>query len=263
MAKRRQSKKQLQAEVHRLQQESSPYIELAREIQDNIARIAMTGTAQDAALVELFDSIGREARQEAARNVFSTLSLENRWHIIATVFSDDEIKTALELQHESLHRQAARKNYYAEIAREAQEHNRLDLLNLDFGVPLVLGLFRSAEVAQVVRTGKKSQICARRLSLLSTNDKGVFQVINDEFNPHGSFRIGADYNEEIWRKQERFDGHSLIRPGFQLENSDSLQFQSALYVESRVDFQSNNQTHTGLLSLGYAVVGDYDVFTES
>lgn len=76
--------------------EAGSFLELAREIQAEVARIAADPSAHGDLLVELLERIPREERMKLARAIFEQLPLERQWTIIEEVYGDEEIGAYLE-----------------------------------------------------------------------------------------------------------------------------------------------------------------------
>ena len=74
---------------------SGPFLELARELQAEAQRWAADPDADVESLVEVFDRLPREARQQAAEATFRSLPAEQRWAVLERLFGDDELRAAL------------------------------------------------------------------------------------------------------------------------------------------------------------------------
>jgi hypothetical protein len=92
--------------------------------------------------------------------------------------------------------------------------------------------------------------------LRATDDPGVFGVVEDVFNPRGGYFVTAQYDEQTWRTNDRFEGHTVVRAGA----INATGFEPVLYPGGRVDFETDGHAREGRLHLGFAMLGDYDLF---
>jgi len=98
--------------------------------------------------------------------------------------------------------------------------------------------------------------------LRSTGD-GSFQVIQDEFNPNGGYFVTAEYSEDTWRTRDRVPGHTVIRVGALSGEADGNAFEPVVHAGGRVDFEIGTQPIRGGLHLGFAILGDVDIFVNN
>jgi hypothetical protein len=252
------------AELERREAEieaARPYLELAREIQAEVARIAADPTAQSDLLVELIDNAPREERMKLARRVFSELPPERQWALIEHVYGDKEIREYLGAER-SVHLAEARAAAERlDLVARARAEGRLDTRDVPAGEQLTLGLFREREARAAVSRGHSSSTCARRLVLRAVGD-GTFQVIEDVFNPEGGYFVTAEYSEETWRTADRLPGHLIVRVGSIVERGtgDGGTFEPVVYPGGRVDFELGDQAAPGRLHLGFGMLDDVGIF---
>jgi hypothetical protein len=99
--------------------------------------------------------------------------------------------------------------------------------------------------------------------LRATTEPGAFRVGEDVFNPRRGLFVTADYDERVW-SAERLAGHRLVRVGSLVDGDGTTALQPTLYPGARVDLQTDvdGAATEGRLHLGYAVVGDQDVFAD-
>ena len=238
-----------------------PYLDLAKEIQRQVERFAADDAAEVESLVQAIDAIPRRERARVARAIFDRLPAEQQWTIVERVFGDEEISTYLaEVRDQRLQR-AREGDVLGSLARAARATGHLDTAGLPPGTELTLGLFRPQDVRAAVARGRDSAVCARRLVLRATAEPGAFRVVEDVFNPRRGLFVTADYDERVW-SEERLSGHRLVRVGSLVDEDGMTALQSTLYPGARVDLQPDRDGAgtEGRLHLGYAVVGDEDVF---
>ena len=236
----------------------APYLDLAREIQLEVARVAADGTTGTEALEAAFDGITRRERQRVAREVFDRLPADEQWAVLERVLGDDELAEALAGERGARLATAERRVLAASLV----DGDRLDPRTVPDGERLTLGLFREAEVDAGVRLGPAAASCARRLGLAATADPGRFRVIEDVFNPGGGYFVTADYDEATWRTQDRLAAHALVRVG-SLDAGDGTTLEPVLHLGGRVDVETDGTGRVGLLHLGFALVGDVEIFRAS
>jgi hypothetical protein len=220
------------------------YIALAREIHAEVARIAADPAAHVDLLVEVFERASHEERARLADRIFAALEPERQWEVVARVFGDAEIRVLLEAQR------AARLLCARALAAMA-----LDSADIPEGRVLTVGLFREHDVRAAIARGHRSHATARRLVLRSVGD-GTLQVLEDVFNPSGGHFVTGEYTEEIWRRDERLESHARVRVGAIVDDA----FATTLYPGGRVDVEIAGTSHRGRLHLGFAMLGETDVF---
>jgi hypothetical protein len=239
-----------------------PYLELAREIQAEVARIAADPSVQSELLFDLVEAAPREERMKLARRIFAELPAERQWVVIERVYGDEELASYLEAERMT-HLAAARATAERldSVARARAEH-RLDTRDVPAGELLTLGLFREREAGAATAHGHTSSTCARRLVLRAVGD-GAFQVIEDVFNPSGGYFVTAEYSEETWRTSDRLEGHVIVRVGAIVEGPGGRQsFEPVVYPGGRVDFEIGGRLARGRLHLGFGMLSEVDVFVD-
>jgi hypothetical protein len=192
------------------------------------------------------------------RQVFDRLPTAEQWAVIERVFDDDELAAALSTHRDALVAAGHRR----EVAASVAEGDRLDTVRVPTGARLVLGLFREPDVAEGIRRGPAATTCARRLVLRSTEAPGVFQVVEDVFNPLGGFYVTGAYDQSTWER-DRLPGHARVRPGAIVPGGGAEQLDPALLRGGRVDVEVDGDLRRGLLHLGYALLDEVDVFADA
>jgi hypothetical protein len=256
-ARRRAELARLEAEI----EDARPYLDLAREIQREVARVAADGSAGPGALAEVFDGIDQRERARTARAIFDRLPPDQQWAIIERVFGDEEIGRLLADQRAALVAEAPRMLERATALRTAQAARALDVREVPRDEQVSLGLFRETDVRAAVPRGHRAANCARRL-VLSACEPGAFRVIEDVFNPEGDYFVTAEYDEETWRASDRLPAHAIVRPGSLTEARGDRALDPVLHLGGRVDFSVDGELRQGRLHLGFALFGDQDVFVD-
>jgi hypothetical protein len=242
-------------------EKARPYLELAREIQAEVARIAADPAAEIDLLVEVIDAAPREERMKLARRIFADLSPERQWAVLEAVYGDEELASYLEAEraaHLAVARAAAER--LDAVARARAEH-RLDTRDVPAGELLTLGLFREREVRAAVARGHASSTCARRLVLRATGD-GALRVIEDVFNPDGGYFVTAEYSAETWER-DRLAGHAVVQVGSITGGPGQREsFEPVVYPGGRVDFEVSGRPVRGQLHLGFGMLSDVGIFAD-
>ena len=238
-ARRRDELERLEAEL----EAARPFLPLAREISDDVARLSADGDAPLELVEQAIAAIPQRERLDVARAVFERLPADRQWAVLERVFGDDELRAAL----------ADRR----ELVRRARTERRLDARTVPSGELLTLGLFREADVSAAVGRRPRSDRAARRVVLRRVEGDDAFAVVEDVFNPEGGYFVNAEYERETWQR-ERLPAHAVVRPGSRSPSG----FEPVLYAGGRVDVVIDSEEREGLLHLGYAMVGDADVFAE-
>jgi hypothetical protein len=239
--------------------EARPFLELAREIQAEVARIAADPSAHGDLLVELLERTPRDERMKLAQAVFGQLPLERQWAIIEEVYGDEEIGAYLEAERSVRLAEARTVGQRLDVVRKARAERRLDTRDVTRGEVLTLGLFREHDVWAAVSRGNTSSTCARRLVLWCVGE-GTFQVMQDAFNPNGGYFVTAEYSEETWRTSDRLPGHAVVRVGSVTESATGQSFQPVVYPGGRADFEVGGRPIPGRLHVGFAMLSDVDIF---
>ncbi len=231
------------------------YVELAREIRAEVARVAADENAGPAALEQVFSGITERERQRVARDVFDRLPAQEQWAVIERVFDDEDLEAALAGHRDAIVAAAKRRAIAAAVA----EGDRLDTVRVPTDGRLVLGLFREGDVGAARSRGAAASTCARRLVLRSTESPGEFQVIEDVFNPLGGYFVTGAYDESTWRR-DRLRPHAVVRPGSIVTDGGDERLDPVLHRGGRVDVEVDGDLREGLLHLGYASLDEVDVF---
>jgi hypothetical protein len=222
------------------------YADLAREIRDEVARAVEEGGDLSAA----FDRADHRERERVARAAFDRLPAARQWEVLAELFDDDEMRSHLAAVHTARRAEAERRARDLAVATAARRAGRIDLDRLPDGAVVTLGLFRPEDVGGALTRGRASTVCARELVVLALPGPEV-QVLEDLFNPRRGLFVTSDYDERTWA-DERLDGHARVRLGE--DGPDG--FVPALHPRGRVAPAARR----GRLHLGFALVGDEDVF---
>ena len=252
-----------QAEVDSLRselEEARPYLGLAREIHDEVQRVADDPAADADLLVELVDAWPRDARRRVVEAAFHELPADRRWAILAELFDDDELRAALAHEHERRALEARQALRLTALTDAVAARHAIDTRDIPPDEQLTLGLFREADVRLALVRGPSSTACARRLVLRSTEEAGSLLVIEDVFNPARALFVTSDYDEQVWR-DERLVPHSVVRVGSVREGDDGPGFVPVVYPGGRVDVELSGSARRGHLHAGYATVGTLDLFT--
>jgi hypothetical protein len=239
--------------------EAQPFIELAREIQAEVARIAADPSAHGDLLVELLERIPQAERMKLAHAIFDELPTERQWAIIEQVYGDEEISAYLEAERSVRLAEARTDGQRLDMARKARDERHLDTRDVTRDEVLTLGLFREHDVGAAVSRGHVSSTCARRLVLVSKGE-GTFQVMQDVFNPSGGYFVTAEYSEDTWRSEDRLPGHAVVRVGSIIESKAGQSFDPVVHLGGRVDFEVGDRPVRGRLHLGFAMLSDIDIF---
>ena len=235
---------------------STQYLELAREIHDEVQRTAADPDADLAEFARALDEWPADLRAEAVVAAFAELPRGERWAILAELFDDDELRAALATEHERVAAEVARAGRHHALAATVRGAQALDTRLVAAGDELTLGLFRAADVRGALPHGPASTACARRLVLRATGDAGWFLVIDDQFNPQRGLFVTPDYDEAVWR-DERLEPNSRVRVGGLGEG-----FEPVVHPGGRVDVESADGVRRGRLHAGAATVGAVSLFTD-
>jgi hypothetical protein len=255
-ARRRDEVARLEAEL----EAARPFLPLAKEISDDVARLAADGGASPDLLEDAIAAVPQRERLEVARAVFDRLSADQQWAVIERAFGDEEIRHVLAGRRADMLDQARRAGHHADLARHARAEHRFDTTVAPVGERLALGLFREAEVGAALTRGHRSAGCARRVALQAV-EAGRFRVIEDVFDPGGSFFVTGDYDRATWTA-DRLPGHALVRVGSIVPDEGGPDFEPVLYPAGRVDIETADGLIEGRLHLGYVVLGGKDVFSD-
>lgn len=247
------------AEVDKLRTEldvARPYLGLAREIHDEVQRLAADPTSEVELLADTLERMPRDARARVVESAFAELPAVDRWSILAELFKDDELRAALAREHEQARVDAQRARRRAELLAD----DVLDTRRLAVGEDIELGLFREADARTALARGAASTTCARRLVLRATANVGELAVIEDVFNPARGLFVTAEYDEATWQA-ERLSAHAVIRIGAIHDGAGTDEFVPVVYPGGRVDVESDGHARRGRLHAGFARVGDLELFT--
>jgi hypothetical protein len=220
------------------------YLDLAREIRAEVARVAAEDDADTAALEHVFSGITDRERQRIAREVFDRLPTHEQWAVIERVFDDDELAAALAAFRSDLLAAAQRRAIAAAVA----DGTRLDTVRVPAGGHLTLGLLREG-------TGTR----ARRLRLETLDEPGAFQVVDDVDNPDGDYFVTGAYDQSAFAR-DRLPAHAVVRPGSIVPDGGDQRLDPVLHLGGRVDVEVDGDLREGRLHLGAATLDGVDVF---
>ena len=211
------------AEVEMMQAELDeirPYLDVAREIHHEVARLAADPDASAEMIADVFERLPRQARIDA----------------VAAAFGRPVRRPAVGHPQSSLRRRRPARRPRAGATRP---HRRQPAAMRD-GLPSSRASslatpstrvrwrrtsssrsasFREVDVQSALAQGRSSSTCARRLVLRGTDDAGVLLVVEDVFNPARGLFVTADYDERTWR-DERLSAHALVRLGSIRDGAD-------------------------------------------
>jgi len=241
-------------------EEARPYLPLAREIHDEVERALEDGAAGADVLVDAVEAVPDRERRAVALAVFRQLPAEQQWMILERAFTDGELRDALAGERARVVERHARRARLAELT--GPHGDALDTSALEDGDRLELGLFRERHVHDAIPLGSRSTACARRLVLSSIGADGALRVIEDVFNPSGGYYVTEEYDVDTW-SDERLPANAIVRIGAISADVDGSSFSAVLHLGARVDVKSGGDpAAVGRLHLGYAMVGDVDVFAK-
>ena len=252
----RRERERLEAEL----ESARPFLALAREISEDVARLAGDEGASSAAIEEAIRSIPERERWDVVRAVFARLPPDEQWAVLERTFPEnEELRAALADERDARVAEVRRTGARRRLARTAQAEHRLDTAAVPVHDLLTLGLFREADVAGAAGLGARSTACARRLVLRRLEAPATFAVVEDVFNPGGGYFVTGEYDGDAWRR-ERLASHAAVRVGSLAATPEGRRFEPVLHVGGRVDVEHDGRAREGRLHLGYAIVGDEDVF---
>jgi len=238
-----------------------PYLALAREIRAEVEQLAAegaAGTAGAASLVAAIDGIPERERARVARAIFDRLPAEEQWAVIERAFGDEEIRAHLAAERDARRARVREGEARHALVLAARAARRLDLVALPPGEQLTLGLFLPDDVRAAVTRGAASAAVARQVVLRATDEPGLLHVLEDVFNPRRGLFVTPGYDEATWAS-ERLASHARVRLGA-LGGTPDGALEPALYPGGRVDVADAAGAREGRLHLGFALIGDEDVF---
>ena len=178
--------------------EVRPFLDLAREIKDQVDRASGGDGADVASLVAALDAVPSRERQRIGQAAFDRLSPEAQWAILERVFGDDEIREHLAAEHAARLDQLRRTAERRATVQAARAAGRLDVTALPETDELTLGLFVPESASIAVARGRAAAGCARRLVLRTTAEPGVLRVVQDLYDPDRGLFVTATYDKAIW-----------------------------------------------------------------
>jgi len=247
------------AEIEELRSEiegSRPYLGLAREIHDEVERAVADPVGDLDELAEAIARMPRDARLEAILTAFRGLPQDEQWDLLADLFSDDELRDALTVEHERRLAAARRTLRLRTVLATVDERRVLDTRDLPPGEDLTLGLFREVDVRAALVRGSSSTAVARRLVLRTSDEPGRMLVLTDLFNPANGLFVTPDYDEAAWR-EERLAPNTSVRVG---TAADDGAVEPLIHPGGRLDIEASGATRRSRLHVGTATIGDVDLF---
>jgi hypothetical protein len=231
--------------------------ELACLIQQHVDRFVDDDAADPDDLAEFLDRLPRQERARVVRAAFEALPSQRQWEVLEAVFGDAEIAEYLCAEHERRRAWLAGEASLVSLVEDARSRGSIDLASVVMGTEVVLGLFRSGDVAAAADRGPRSDVCARRVVLRVAAEHGELRVIEDTFNPRGGLFVTPEYDAQVWQS-ERWPSHTLVRVG---AIGPAEELEPVLFPGARLDAEYDARVHRGRLHLGFALIGGHDVFT--
>jgi hypothetical protein len=235
-----------------------PFLELAREIKRDVARLAADDSVDIEAIEEAIARIPADARARVTMAVFDRLPPDAQWSVLERAFGDDEIRAYLRAEHDHRRAELGRTRWQRELAASARAAHRLDTRTVPADEQMTVGLFRDGDTRAAVKRGHLSDTCARQLVLRSIS-AGVFRVIADVFNPRGGLFVTRDYDRQVW-DGERLAPHASVRIGSVHSSATGDELEPVLYPGARVDVETDRGVVKGRLNVGFVMLGEVDVF---
>ena len=252
MARRRRTEiAQLRSEI----EANSPYLGLARAIQDHVDQAVADPDLQLDELAAAIDRWPDDARAAAIEAAFLALPLAEQWAWLADLFDDDELRAALTFDHDLARAAARRATRLGALVAGVLEHRELDTRAVPVSEDITLGLHREVDVRAAVTLGTASTATARRLVLRATEQPGRLLVLEDVFNPAGGLFVTQEYDAASWRA-ERLEPNTVVHVG--AARSDGLE--PVVHPGGRLDVEVAGSIRCGRLHTGFAAVGDVDLF---
>jgi hypothetical protein len=239
-----------------------PYLALAREIHDEVARLVADDDVDVDAMADAIARFPDAARARLVAEAFGRLPAERQWAVIERAFGDGDIRDHLAAERAARLAEARREAGWVGLAHAARDAGRLDTATLPAGTPVTLGLFPEHDVRAALPRGVRSTACARQLGL-RVEEPGVLRVIDDVFNPRAGYFVTREYDEQTWRTLDRLPAHALVRLGSAAgvdAGGGASFFEPVLYPAARVDVEVGERISPGRLHLGFAMLGTRDVF---
>jgi hypothetical protein len=161
----------------------------------------------------------------------------------------------LALDHELALAAGRRATRLATVVASALERRVLDTREVPPAEDVVIGLHREVDVRAAIGRGSASSATARRIVLRATDEPGRLLVVEDVFNPAGGLFVTAAYDEATWRA-ERLEPNAIVRAGADTGHG----LEPVLFPGGRLDVEVAGSIRRGRLHVGFATVGDVDLF---
>ncbi|HPU39272.1 MAG TPA: hypothetical protein PLS63_06835 [Microthrixaceae bacterium] len=231
---------------------------LARQIRGAVDRFVADDAADPASLAAALDALPRQELAAMARVAFDGLSPVQQWAVLERTLGDSATVDSLAEEQRGRLAGLRAQVQSAATAAAAVQRGAVSLAAIPAGSELRLGMFRPSDVRAAAGRGRRSDVCARELTLLATSVAGRFRVLGDEFNPRGGLFVSGDYDLDVW-ESERLDSNSVVDVG-SLEGEDASSLDPVLRHGARVDVVVSGVAAPGRLHLGWATIDDVDVF---
>lgn len=233
-----------------------PYLGLAREIRDAVDRFVGDDMATAETLAAAFGSISEAELARVAAAVFAQLSPSEQWAVLGGVLGEARLRALVEQADAAAVAEVRRRVGTRAVASTAAAEGQLDLRWLLPGSVLTVLLFRPDDVASVLGRGARSDVCAREITCVATDDPGVVRVVTDRFNPRHGLFVTADYDESTW-SAERVVANGLVRLG---AAGVAGQLQPLIRPGGRLDVELDGRVSEGRLHVGAVLLDGEDVF---
>jgi hypothetical protein len=253
-AERRAELARLRAEV----EDARPFAALAREIQDEVRRLADGDPATGDMVEAAIEAVPTRERIAMARALFARLPPSEQWTVLERTFDVAEIREALAEERDLQLADARRRLARGALLADVRAAGRIDTRLVPVDETLTIGLFVEADARAALGRGPDAASCARRVVVRVVGTDGGVQVIDDVFNPLGGYFVTAQYDESTWRLRDRLPPHAHVRLG----SIRAGAFEPVLYPGGRVDIDRDGDAHEGMLHMGYVMIGAEDVLGE-
>ena len=228
-----------------------PYEDIARTLHERTVEVAVETSNVELAFHHAVSTTEGDVRAAQLLAAFDELPALERFQILRDTFDDAEVRDLLASRCDA-----------ALVRVRARRVHALDVRALQPGQVVEIGLFQPHRIETARRLGRRSDFCARLVTVQIEGPDGLMRVVTDQLLLRGAYDGTSEYPQAVW-ETEALPDNAVVRVGMAVRSGEDEVFDPILGVGSRFDVTHDGEVVRSRLSVGYVEVDGEDIFTTS